>query len=154
MLKKWKKDSDLGLASDFLASAGEGRNPLDDQGIFISIIVRNQTHNLKFHLGIKGLRSEITSSHFCPYLLEVRNAHGPSKKSGPDAFSSMAGMNRNRDHMPILREDDITQDFLSQAISIATDQEGIGMKHVEVQEGRPVVRRFGEGLAFDLENGI
>jgi hypothetical protein len=56
--------------------------------------------------------------------------------------------------MPVLREDDITQDFLSHAIGIATDQEGIGMEHVEVQEGRPVIRRFGKGLAFDLENRV
>jgi hypothetical protein len=66
----------------------------------------------------------------------------------------MVGVNRNRDNMPVLREDDITQDFPSHAIGIAADQEGIGMEHVEAQEGRPVVRRLGKGLAFDLENRI
>jgi len=137
---------------NFLTSAGEGWRPLKDQGIFIPIIVRNQTHNLKFQLGIKGMRSDIASSHFCPYLLKVRGIHSPSEKSGPNAFSPMLRVNRDRDDMSVLREDDITQDFLSHAIGIATDEKGIGMEHVEVQEGPPVVRRFGKGLAFDLEN--
>ncbi len=141
-------------AFNFLTSVGEGRNPLDDQGIFIPIIVRNQTHDLKFELRIKSLRPEIASSHLCPYLLKMGSIHRPSDESGPNASSSMVGVNRNRDNMPVLRKDDITQDFPSHAIGIAADQEGIGMEHVEAQEGRPVVRRLGKGLAFDLENRI
>jgi hypothetical protein len=109
---------------------GEGWNPLDDQGIFISIIVRNETHYLKFQLGVKRLRCEITSSYFCPYLLKVRSIHDSSEKAGPDAFSSMSGVNGNRDDMPVLREDDITQDSLSKGIGLATDQEGIGVEQV------------------------
>ncbi len=133
---------------------GKRRNPLDDQGIFISIIVWNQTHSLKFQLGIKGLRPKIASSHLCPYLPEMRGIHDPAEKPGPDAFSSILGMNRNRDHMPFLREDDISQDFFSHAIGIAAHQEGIGMKQVELQKSSPTVRRFGKGMAFDLEDGI
>ncbi len=124
----------------FLTSVGDGRSPLDDQGIFISIIVWNQTHHLKFQFRIKGLRSEIASSHLRPYLLKVRSIHGLSEKSGPDAFSSVVGADRHRDNMPVLREDDITQDFLSRATGIATDQKGIGMEHVKLQKGRPIIR--------------
>jgi hypothetical protein len=34
--------------------------------------------------------------------------------------------------MPVLREDDVTQDFLSKRIGLATDQEGIGVEHLKV----------------------
>jgi len=133
---------------------GRGAGPLDDQGVFISIIVRNETHHLKPHPGIKGLCSDIASSHFRPHFLKMWSIHHSPKKSGADAFSSMLWVNCNRDHMPILGEDDITQDFFSVAIGGGVDQEGIGVEHVKVQEGRPIVRRFGEGSAFDLENRI
>ncbi len=133
---------------------GRGWSPSDDQGIFISIIVRNQTHHLKFKIGVEGLRPEITPSDFRPYLLKMGSIHGPSEKAGPDAFSSMKRVDSNRDDMPLLREDDITQNFPRGPAGIATDQEGIGMEHVELQEGHPIVRRFGKGMAFDLEDRI
>ncbi len=103
---------------------------MDDQSVFISIIVLDQTHCLKFELGVKGLRSKIASSYLCPYLLEIGGIHSLAEELGSDAFSSMLGMNRNRDHMPFLREDDITQDFFSIAIGIAANQEGIGMEQM------------------------
>jgi len=129
-------------------------NPLDDQGIFISIIVRNQTRNLEFQLRIKSLRSKIAYPHFCPYLFKVWSIHSPSEKSGPNAFSSMVWVNGNRDHMPVFGEDDVTQDIPFRLIDIVIDQKGMGIERVEVKEGHPVIRRFGEGLAFDSENRI
>ncbi len=58
----------------------------------------------------------IAPSDLSPNLLKMGSAHNPPEELGPDAFSSMLGVNRNGDHMPFWREDDITQDFFSHLI--------------------------------------
>src|SRR4030042_6650895 len=97
---------DLGTTGSIRFSGG--RNPLNDQGIFVSIVVRDPVRYLKSHLTIKPLRSLIAPSHLCPYLLNRRGLHHPLEKLGANAFFSMLRENGNRDNMSVLRENNIT----------------------------------------------
>jgi hypothetical protein len=59
--------------------------------------------------------------------------------------------------MPILNENDISQDLLfysSPVVCIDINQKGVWIEAVKVEEGRPIIGRFGEGLALNLENRI
>jgi hypothetical protein len=53
-------------------------------------------------------------------------------------------------------EDDVAQDLVSLPVPFCADvnPEGFRIKPVEVDEGGPIIRRFGKRLAFDLQNGI
>src|SRR4030042_669488 len=97
---------DLGTTGSVGISGG--RNPLNDQGIPISIVVRDPVRYLKSHLEVKRLRSLIAPSHLCPYLFNTRGLHHPLEKLGPNAFSSMLRENGNRDNMSVPRENDIS----------------------------------------------
>jgi hypothetical protein len=59
--------------------------------------------------------------------------------------------------MPILNENDISQDLLfysSLVVCIDINQKGVWIEAVKVEEGSPIIGRFGEGLALNLENRI
>ena len=85
--------------------AGPG-SPLNDQSIFVAIIVRNPSGHLKPHVRIEGLSSLIASSHLCPHLLKRGSLHRPLKELSPDAFSSMMRMDSDRKDVPVLGEND------------------------------------------------
>src|SRR4030042_4926926 len=96
------------LGAKGLIGFSGGRNPLNDQGILISIVVRDPARYLKSHLEVKRLRSLIAPSHLCPYLFNTRGLHHPLEKLGPNAFSPMLRENGNRADMSVLRENDIS----------------------------------------------
>jgi hypothetical protein len=117
------------------------KRPLDDQGVFIPIIVRDDTRDLKSHLGIKCLSSVIASSHLRPYLCKMGGLHRPLEESGRNALSSMLEVDSDRDDMPVPREDDISKNFLiSVMVCIDTNQKGFRIEVVKVEEGGPIVR--------------
>ena len=117
-----------------------GRSPLNDQGIFISIVVRNHTRNLKSYLGIKGLGSLIASSHLCPNPFKTGSLHRPLEEFPPDAFSSMVGVDGDRNNMAVLSKDDISPKLLFFLALVCIDPFD-GAKALAFRRGRKVLLR-------------
>jgi hypothetical protein len=99
---------------------------------------------------------KIASSDLCPYPIKLGGLHHSLDKFPPDTFPSILGVDSDGDNMSILSEDDISQDLLifSTSVCIDINQKGFWIEGMKVKEGRPIVWRFGKGLAFDLEDGI
>ena len=92
------------------AEKGRGRigwGPFHDQGIFVSIIVRNRPSNLKSQRIIKGLGPLIASPHLRLHLFRPGSLHRPEEEFRGNASPSMMRVDRNRKDMPVQREDDI-----------------------------------------------
>jgi len=98
----------------------------------------------------------IASPDLCPYPIPLGCLHRPLEKFPSDPFPSMLGVDSDGDDMPILSEDDISHDrlFCFAPVCLDINQKGFWVEGVKVKEGHPIVGRFREGLAFNLENGI
>jgi hypothetical protein len=131
------------------------RSPFNDQGIFISIVVRDDTCDLKSHTEIEGLGPLIALSYLCPDLFKARSVQCPFEEFFSNSFSSMLKVDSDGDDMTILREDDVTPDLLLSVLSLTyINQKGFRIEIAEIDEGGPIVRRFGKGLVFDLEDSL
>ena len=139
------------------------RGPPNRQGIFIPVVIRDQTNDLESLMQIEGLRTLIGLSYLCPYFFDIGDTHRSFKEFCANAFSPMVRMDCNGDNVTISGEDDIPQDPTSSGSSrtdffvtgrVDIDKKGFTVEMVKIDEGRPVVRGLGKGLGFDLENLI
>ena len=97
----------------------------------------------------------IALSHLCPYLFDVGDVHRPFKEFGANASCPVVRVDGDGDDVSIGGVDDVPQDlafFLTDRVDI--DQEGLRIEMVEVDESSPIIRGFGKGLGFDLEDSI
>ena len=129
---------------------------MDDEGVLVPVVVRNDPYSLESHLTVKGLCSMIAPPYLCPYLFEMASAYRLLKEFFPDALSPVARMNSDGNNMSFLRKDYITPDlaFLSVSDQIDINEEGFRIKMVEVDEGGPIVWRLGKRQLLDLKNAI
>jgi hypothetical protein len=131
----------------------EGTRPFNDQGIFISIVVPDDACDSKSHTEIEGLGPLVALSYLCPDILKARSVQYLFKEFFSNSFSSMLRVDRDGDDVAILRENDVTPDLLLSILSLACiDQKVFRVEGVEIDEGGPIVRRFGKGLLFDLKD--
>jgi hypothetical protein len=61
---------------------------------------------------------------------------------------------RTRMKTPLRVDPERTRGFRLGSRRVDIDQKSFWIEGVKVEEGGPIVGRFGKGLAFDLENGI
>lgn len=127
---------------------------MDDQGIFIPIIGRNDAHDPEAHPQIEGLSSEIASPHLGQKPSGRGALHGFSKEFSADPFPPVSGEHGKGDDVPIRGKDDISQNpFLPFRAGSHIDEELLGEEGVEMEKGPPIIGGFGKGLAFDVEDG-
>jgi len=131
-------------------------SPLNNQCIFIPIVVWGDTIDLKSFLEVEGLCPLITFSHLCPYPFKIGGVHRPIKEFCANASSPVVRVDGDRDDVPIDGVDDIPYDlaFLPVMGRVDIDQKGFWINIVEIDKGSPVVRGFWKGLGFDLEDSV
>ena len=141
---------------DLLCHRSCGRGPLDDQGIFVSVIVRNHSDDSKSHLGVKSLSSLVALPYLSQNSLDARKGKDPFKEPLGDSLSAVSRVHCHGDEMPVPGENNIAQDgfLLLTGFPFDKDQKGLRIKPVEVRKGRPVVGRFGKRVSLDFENSI
>jgi len=86
---------------------GSRRNPRNDQGIFIAIVVRDFVYDFESQLKIEGLSPFVAPPHFCPQLLKVEPLNSLLDEFLSNPPSPMVRMDGYGDDMPISREDEI-----------------------------------------------
>jgi hypothetical protein len=130
----------------------EGEEALNDQGVFVSIVVWKPADGFESHPLIKDLGSLITHPNLSPDLLDLRGVRDAPEESPSDSFSSLFGVNGERDDVPIEREDDVSPDlfFSLRDLPLDINQERLGINPLEVKKGGPIVRRLGKRLMLDV----
>lgn len=70
--------------------------------------------------------------------------------------SAMLRMDSNRDNVSVSGKDDVSSNrvFLLVAFCVDINPEGFWIKPIKVDEGGPIIRRFGKGLTFNVEEPI
>jgi hypothetical protein len=128
---------------------------LNDEGIFISVIIGNDTHDAKPHPGVKGLCAMVTPSYLSMESFKMGGFHGLAQKFLSNSSSSTLRKNRKGDDMSFGCKDDIAPDLLSLSCGgSGIDKEVLRIEGMEMKEGHAVVGRFGKGLVFDVKNGV
>ena len=89
----------------------EGEEALNDQGVFVSVIIRKSANGFESHPLIKHLGPLVTHADLSPDLLDVRVMRDASKESASDSFSSLFGVNGERDNVSVKREDDVSPEL-------------------------------------------
>ena len=128
---------------------------MDDEGVLVPVVVRDDADDPESHACIERLGPEIASSHLCLQSFQLRRLHRLPEELLPDPFSSLPGDDGKRDDVSLRGEDDVTPDL----VLLITGGSGIDKKisrveGVKVDERGPIVWRLGEGFPFDFENSI
>ena len=89
----------------------EGKEALNDQGVFVSVVLRKSANGFKSHPLIKLLGSLITYPNLSPDLLDVRVMRDAPEEPASDSFSSLFGVNGERDNVSVQREDDVSPEL-------------------------------------------
>jgi len=132
----------------------EGEEALNDQGVFVSVVLRKSPNGFETHPLIKHLGPLITHPNLSPDLLDVRVMCDASEELPSYSLSSLFGVNGERDHVPVKRKDDVSPEFFFPVTDLPLDinQEGLGVRPLQIEKGSPIVRRLGKRLMFDVEN--
>ena len=83
----------------------EGQEALNDQGVFVSVVIRKSANGFKSHPLIKHLGPLITHSNLSPDLLDLRVMGDAPEEPPSDSFSSLFGVNGERDNVSVKREE-------------------------------------------------
>ncbi len=89
----------------------ERKETLNDEGVFVSVVLREPSNGFESHPLIKHLGPLITHADLSPDLLDLRVMRDALKKSPSDSFSSLFWVNGERDHVSVKREDDVPPEF-------------------------------------------
>lgn len=129
--------------------------PFHDEGIFVAVIILDRTHRSKPHRFVEGLGSEVAPSYLGAHASAAKEREGRFKKPSAYALSSIGRVDGHGNKMAIPGKNDVTEDpFFPLGVSFGKDEKGFGVEPAEMDKGRPVVRRLGERLTFDVENLI
>jgi hypothetical protein len=82
--------------------------PLNDQGIFVSIVIWHHPCDPKPQMGIEGLCPLIAPSYLCPHLFEMGDTYRLLKKLFPDTFPATLGIDGSGNNVSLFSEDDVT----------------------------------------------
>ena len=131
----------------------EWEEALNDQGIFVSIIIRKSPNGFEPHPLIKRLGPLITHPDLSPDLFDVRIVRDAPEKLASYPPPSLFWVNGERDNVSVKGEDDVSPEsfFSFTDVLLDIDQERLGVHPLQIEKGCPIVWRLGEGLLFDVE---
>jgi hypothetical protein len=131
----------------------EREEALNDQRVFVSVVIPKSTNGLKSHPLVKYLSPFITHPNLSPDLFDLRVMCNALEELPSYSLSSLFWVDGKRDDVSIKREDDVSPEFLFLIRDLPLDinQEGLGVHPLQIEKGAPIVRRLGEGLMFDVE---
>src|SRR5512139_2098458 len=128
----------------------EGEEALNDQGIFVSIVIWKFPNGFETHPLIKRLGPLITHPHLSPDLFDVRIVRDAPEKLTSYPLPSLFWVNGERDDVSVKREDDVSPEsfFSFTDVLLDIDQERLGVHPLQIEKCRPIIGRFGKRLMF------
>jgi hypothetical protein len=132
------------------------RGPLDDQGVLIPIVFREDPNDPKPYRLVESESPRITLSHLGPEASVRKRCPGLLEERFPNPFSTVVRVDRNGDEVPLLREDEVPTDFPQRLILrlFDVDPERFWVKPEELKECRARVGRFRERVLLDFQDAI
>ena len=132
------------------------RGPLDDQGVLIPVVVREDPNDPKPYRLVERESPRITLSHLGPEASVRKHCPGLLEERFSNPFSPVVRVDRNGDEVPLLREDEVPTDFPQRLILrlFDVDPERFWVEPEELNKCRAGVGRFRERVLLDFQYAI